>query len=219
MPILSRLAALAAPPLALAALALLLTPGRASGQDAPDPDPTTLLHDRLREAERAHLKRVAVWGAANVAAGTALALSTDREERPTLHAFGLQSAGWGLINTGIAAAGLTLGGRGDPPSTPGEALGAEARWGQILVVNQGLNAGYMMVGAALWAASGHGLRRGDEVKGHAQAVILQGMGLFVLDGVAWLGHRERMGAFRRWLDGAEVTLVPGAAITLRVPVP
>jgi hypothetical protein len=192
----------------------------ASDPAASDPfgqDPALLLHQRLREAERDHLIRVGVWGLANAAAGTAIALAVDRGERPTLHAFGVQTAGWGAVNTGIAAAGLLFGGRSDPPDTPGEALRAESRWGQILVLNQGLNVGYAMTGAGLWVASGRGLRRGDEVRGHAQAVIIQGLGLFVLDGVAWLGHRERMRSFQEWLDRVEATALPGGGIEVRVP--
>ncbi len=166
------------------------------------------LNQTLREAERAHLKRVGIWGLTNAAAGAALALSTSRDEDPGSWSFGVQTAGWGIINTGIAAAGLAFSGRGDPPETAGDALAAESRWGQILVLNQGLNAGYMMVGGALVVASGRGLERGDEVRGHAWAVVLQGLGLFVLDGVAWLGHRERMGEFGELLDQADMAVAP-----------
>lgn len=192
---------------AVAALALL--PGRGEGQGptlerprlpAPSPDDATSAErarDALREAQRAHLTRVGIWGLANTAAGVAVALSTSRDEDPGAHGFGVQTAGWGIINTGIAAAGLAFSGRGDPPETASEALDAESRWGQILALNEGLNVGYMMVGGALVVASGRGLERGDEVRGHAWAVVLQGLGLFVLDGVAWLAHRERMGGFGR----------------------
>ena len=194
-------------------------PGPRSGVDAPPPlrrsqaqtpsrvDPERL-NQGLREAERAHLKRVGIWGLANAAAGTAMALSNSRDQEPGSWGFGVQTAGWGIINTGIAAAVLAFSGRGDPPETSGEALAAESRWGQILVLNQGLNVGYMMAGGALVVASGRGLERGDEVRGHAWAVVLQGLGLFVLDGVAWLGHRERMGEFGELLDQAEMAAAP-----------
>ncbi|TVR56206.1 MAG: hypothetical protein EA421_04315 [Gemmatimonadales bacterium] len=184
--------------------------------DSAGEDPALLLHQRLRQAERDHLVRVGVWGMANAAAGTAMALAVDRGERPTVHAFGIQTAGWGVVNTGIAAAGLLFGGRGDPPSTPGEALRSESHWGQILVLNQGLNVGYAMTGVGLWVASGRGLRNGDEVRGHAQAVIVQGLGLFVLDGVAWLGHRERMRTLREWFDRAEAAVSPEGGIEVRL---
>ena len=188
-----------------------------------DLDPAESLHHALRRAERSHLVRVGAWGVSNAVVGTALALSTGREEDPFRHGLGVQTAGWGLVNTGIAAVGLGFGGRGEPPGTMGRALAAESRWGQILVVNLGLNAGYMMAGGALLWAGGQGVSRGEELRGHAAAVILQGIGLFVLDGVAWLGHRERMQGFADLLDGTEVGAWSGpeggAGAVFRIPVP
>lgn len=204
-----------------AAVALAAAPQRASAQTAAGNEPTTLEewttqderadhdeltpHEELRAAERRHLRRVGLWGLANVTAGSALALSTDRGEEPGRHGFGVQTAGWGLVNTGIALAGLAFGGRGEPPESEGEALAAESRWGQILVLNLGLNAGYVMAGGALVWASGRDMDRADEIRGHASAVMVQGLGLFVLDGIAWLGHRQRMEGFAELLDGATVS--------------
>lgn len=182
-------------------------PSRRVSRDPDHPTPQEM-NAALREAEQAHLRRVGLWGLANAAAGAAVALSTPRDEDPGRHGFGVQTAGWGIINLGIAAAGLAFSGRGDPPETRAQALAAESRWGQILVLNEGLNVGYMMAGGALVVASGRGLERGDEVRGHAWAVVLQGLGLFVLDGVAWWGHRERMGEFGDLLDRADVAVAP-----------
>lgn len=214
---------------AMAVLALLAATPRSASAEAPaladpepafdraEPDPVldgarpdpVLDGTALREAERSHLRRVGVWGAANLVAGGALALASGREEAPVRHGFGVQSAGWGAINLAIAAAGLTFGGRGDPPESPGEALAAESRWGQILVLNLGLNAGYAMGGGALSWAAANGASGGDALQGHARAVILQGAGLFALDALAWVGHRERMGAFSRLIEGAHLRLGPG----------
>ncbi len=228
---------------ALAAAVLALLPARAAAQDreartvAPsgvratwsplgqgDEPAHDALNDALRSAERDHLRRVGAWGLANAAGGLALALASDRDTDPVRHGFAVQSAGWGLVNTGIAAAGLTFGGRGDGPGTPGEALAAESRWGQILVLNLGLNAGYMMAGGALAWAGGRGIDRGDELRGHGMAVIVQGLGLLVLDGVAWLGHRDRVRAFAELMDaaleGAELSAGPsedgGLSVRIRM---
>ncbi len=196
---------------AMAVLALFAASPRPASAQTPERTETDPVLDgtALREAERSHLRRVGVWGAANLVAGGALALASDREEAPVRHGFGVQSAGWGAINLAIAAAGLTFGGRGDPPESPGEALAAESRWGQILVLNLGLNAGYAMAGGALSWAAANGASGGDALQGHARAVILQGAGLFALDALAWVGHRERMGAFSRLLEGAHLRLGPG----------
>lgn len=204
--------------------------GSPSGGSAPadsmsgHADPAASLHQALRRAERSHLVRVGAWGASNTVAGMALVLSARRDEDPFRHGLGVQTAGWGLVNTGIAAVGLGFGRRGEPPGTAGRALAGESRWGQILVVNLGLNVGYMMAGGALlWAGGQEGVSRGEELRGHAAAVIVQGLGLFVLDGVAWLGHRERMRGFAELLDGSEVGAWSGpdggAGVDLRMPWP
>jgi hypothetical protein len=203
---------LAAGATALAAAgALALFPRTAEAQTAaaPDPDPESLHRARVA-SERAHLRRVGAWGLANVVAGGTLALSSDRRRTPARHGFGVQSAGWGLVNTAIAAGGLAFGGRGEPPETPGDALAAESRWGQVLVLNLGLNVGYAMAGGALAWAGANGSSGGDALRGHGQAVVVQGAGLFVLDALAWAGHRERMRGFSRRLDGVTVGIGPGA---------
>jgi hypothetical protein len=203
----------------------LLLPGRASAQDGarpveppPVPSPAALDSARLA-AEQAHLRRVGAWGLASLVGGTALALGQDREDHPSRHGFGLQTAAWGGINTAIAAGGLLLGGRGEAPHTLSEAVGREERWNRILLVNVGLNAGYMMTGAALVMASHRGLERGDEVRGHATAVILQGLGLLVLDGVAWWESRDRLQETRSLLDRLEWGALPSGGVGVSIPLP
>lgn len=160
----------------------------------------------LAEGQRAHLDRVALWGALNLIAGAALFGASSREEHPTRRAFGLQTAGWGAVNLGIVGWAL-LAGAPEPATTLSGALAAEDRWAHILLVNLGLNVGYMAVGTALAVAAGRGLDSGPTVKGHGAAVILQGAGLMVLDGLAWAASSGRMGALRglvEALEGAEV---------------
>ncbi len=211
---------------AAGALALnLLLPGRASGQEAPTPvdgppSPSPAALDSARwAAERTHLRRVGAWGLASMVGGTALALGQAREDRPTRHGFGVQTAAWGGINTAIAAGGLLLGGRGEAPHTLSEAVGREERWNRILLVNVGLNAGYMMTGTALVMASHRGLERGEEVRGHATAVILQGLGLLVLDGLAWWESRDRLLGTRSLLDRVEWGGLPGGGVGVSIPLP
>lgn len=194
---------------------LLMIPTAAATQVAAPPsdaDFAATLHAERRDAQRAHLKRVGVWGLANTAAGLGMLGSAERDEHPTLYGFGVQTVGWGVVNAAIAALGLTLGGEGDDEPTMAEALREEAGWGRLLVLNQGLNVGYMMVGGALWIASSRGLERGDEVRGHAQAVVLQGAGLFVLDGIAWLAHRRRMRSVEGWAERVQVAVDPRGGI-------
>ena len=147
----------------------------------------------LTEAQRAHLWRVGAWGAANAAAGSALIFLSDAEARPGRRAFGIQAAAWGAINVGIAVAGLA-GSAGAPDSLWADALGAENTYADILLVNLGLNVGYMAVGGTLLAVAGRGVSTPDAWRGHGSALVVQGLGLLVLDGLAYIGTRARLGA-------------------------
>lgn len=163
----------------------------ASAQDAASTDATANRAAAYQAAQRAHLWRVAAWGGLNAAGGLALMASgRSRTAHPTRWGFGVQSAAWGLINVGIATVGhWTL----DAPPTEAAALrDAERRLHDILLFNLGLNVGYAGVGAALVAAGAHDVDHARSWRGHGSALILQGAGLFVLDGIAWLAARSRL---------------------------
>jgi len=192
--------------LAIALLGLAL-PGAGSAQVAAEPAGLADLTVALEEAKRDHLWRVAIWGGANVALGVGLLASGSRESTPRRFGFGVQSTAWGAINLGIVGASLLA---GDPelPTTLAGALSAENGWSDLLLVNLGLNVGYMGVGTALAVAAGRGLGRPEEVRGHAYGVIVQGAGLFILDGVAWLASRARMDGLTELVSAVEVAVVP-----------
>ena len=167
------------------------------------------------EAQRAHLWRVAAWGAANAALGTALLATSSRSLQPARHGFGLQSAAWGAVNVGIAAVGLH-GGLGEPSRSLAGAIRAENGYADVLLLNVGLNVGYAGVGAAL-VVVGHragiaSAQTRGALRGHGWALVLQGAGLFVLDGVAWLGSRARLGALVDLVADASLALAPGVVM-------
>ena len=102
------------------------------------------------------------WAAASVVAG--LALSMD----PRTRGFGRQTAAWGAVDGAIAAVGVR-GRRRKGPTDP-------ARLRRVLLVNAGLDVGYLAVGARLV--------RGDRWRGDGYAVLVQGAFLLVLDTTA-----------------------------------
>ena len=162
------------------------------------------LSQDLRADQAAHLWRVGAWGAANVAGGLALVALSDREADAFRHAFGVQAAAWGAINVGIAAVGLATG--------PGEASGewaaafvAENGYADVLLLNLGLNVGYAAVGTTLLAVAGRGVPNPSAWRGHGAALVLQGAGLLVLDGIAYLAGRQRLGALVEIVDGAALS--------------
>ena len=80
-----------------------------------------------------------------------------------------------------------------------ELVERELFWSDVLLLNAGLDAGYMMVGASLVAAGLLGAPFGDHLVGHGAAVTVAGAGLLALDVVAVWEAIDR----RAELTGAE----------------
>jgi hypothetical protein len=130
--------------------------------------------DTLLLAERAHLLRLVMWGAASVLAGSAIGalLAARRAGSPLLTHFAVQTAAWGaidLILAGLAWRGLAM----------RDADGA-ARLDRLLWLNTGLDVGYVAVGLTL-AIAGWSLGRRLGAVGAGLGVVVQGMALLALD--------------------------------------
>lgn len=121
-------------------------------------------------------RRLAVLGGVSTAAGAAMALST----RPAVRGFGQQTAMWGLVDLAIAAVSAAR----DPSAVRPERLR------RILLVNAGLDVGYMTVGTAvaLRKPTLGGRLSAGAATGHGTAIVLQGVALLVLDVV----HARRL---------------------------
>ena len=105
---------------------------------------------------------LAGWAAASVVAGAALATS------PRTRGFGRQTAAWGAVDGLIAYAGSRKRARTGPTG--------RRRLRRVLLVNAGLDVGYLLAGA--------GLVRRTRWRGDGQAVLVQGAFLLVLDTAA-----------------------------------
>lgn len=125
--------------------------------------------ERIRGEHRAHLTRLAVWSAVCVlACGTALFSAWSMGGPSGLWtSFLTWMCGWCLVN--LAICGLSWFGK--PP-------GDLRKLREFLMLNEGLNVGYLGVGVALGLAS-----REPSVQGAGWAVAVQGLALIVLD--AW----------------------------------
>jgi hypothetical protein len=130
--------------------------------------------DTLLAAERAHLLRLAVWGAASVFVGGALLglLRLRRERTALLDHFAIQTVAWGAVDLALALAGRQRLEMRD--------LAGATRLDRFLWLNIGLDAGYVMVGLTLLAVGWRVSRRPGLV-GAGLGVIVQGTGLAVLD--------------------------------------
>ncbi|QNG36250.1 hypothetical protein F1C76_06285 [Geodermatophilaceae bacterium NBWT11] len=105
---------------------------------------------------------LAGWAAASVVVGAALSID------PCTRGFGRQTAAWGAVDgliAGVGARNRTRRGPTDP-----------ARLRKVLLVNAGLDVGYLALGAALL--------RTTRWRGDGAAVVVQGAFLLVLDATA-----------------------------------
>ena len=202
---------------ALLLVALMVPAGSpAQGQTAaPRTDSLVQVHSQqLQAAERAHLWRVAAWGGANALGGLALVWASSRSGTSTQWHFGAMSAGWGVVNVGIAAGGLLA--SGPPPAEPGALLEAERQFHDILLFNLGLNVAYSAVGATMLGASYYGIDNIGRWRGFGASLVLQGAGLLVLDGIAFFASRSRLSSLLDAGVQLSVQAAPtGAALTLQ----
>ena len=105
-------------------------------------------------------RTLGAWGAASVVVGAALSAS------PRTRAFGRQTAAWGAVDGLIALVGARRrAARG--PTDP-------ARLRRVLLVNAGLDVGYVLAGL-------HLVFRTRRWRGDGLAVAVQGLALLVLD--------------------------------------
>ena len=202
---------------ALLLVALMVPAGSpAQGQTAaPRTDSLVQVHSQqLQAAERAHLWRVAGWGGANALGGLALVWASSRSGTSTQWHFGAMSAGWGVVNVGIAAGGLLA--SSPPPTELGALVSAERQYHDVLLVNLGLNVAYSAVGATMLGASYYGIDNIGRWRGFGASLVLQGAGLLVLDGIAFFASRSRLSSLLDAGVQLSVQAVPtGAALTLQ----
>lgn len=130
--------------------------------------------DTLENAERIFLLRLLVWALGSVLAGTALIAwlkATGRASRLLTH-FGAQCVAWGLVELALALAFLAR-------LAPRD-LASATRLDRLLWLSVGLDGGYVIAGTCL-AVSGWRLGRRLGLVGAGLAVIVQGLGLALLD--------------------------------------
>lgn len=130
--------------------------------------------------------RLLIWGAVSTAAGTLLAAVGDAFWR----GFGIQTAGWGAVDAGIALFGAQAAEkrRAQPDADSLETRQRESRnLRRLLWINAGLDVLYIAGGAIAAATKGE---RDQKWRGHGAGVIVQGAFLLVFDVVHALAAPE-----------------------------
>jgi hypothetical protein len=127
--------------------------------------------DTLLLAERAHLMRLAAWGAGSVLAGTAVVALLRRQSALLKH-FGVQTAAWGLVAIAI----VLLSWR---DLAMRDVVGA-ARLERLIWLGAGLALGLAAAGGTLAVAGWRIGKRLDAV-GAGIAIVAQGLALALLE--------------------------------------
>lgn len=209
-----------APPVVLVFLTIvgLALPGGAAPAQTRAVEPDSLVKvqsAQLQAAKSDHLWRIGAWGGANALGGLALVWASSRSGTSSRWHFGAMSAGWGVVNAGIAAGGVLT--SGPPPVEPGALLTAERQFHDILLFNLGLNVAYSAVGGTMLAAGYNGVGNEQRWRGFGASLILQGVGLLVLDGIAFWASRARLSSlFDAGLQLSVQAAPTGVALTLQM---
>lgn len=108
-------------------------------------------------------------------------------EDPAWKAFHGTNAAWNTVNLGLAAAGtVSLARRPDASLLERQERGA--RLHRLLLVNAGLDVGYMATGAALWGVGARD-HRSAELVGVGSSLVFQGAFLLGFDLIYRSRHR------------------------------
>ena len=173
--------------------AALKTESRAQGLQSEESDPHEAIKPIYDEHQRFIKRKMPIlggWAIANIASGTAGAVRTGG----SLSHFHEGNALWNTVNLGIAAMGyynahkrLNQG----SDKTPREQAREVRQLDKVLLINAGLDVGYMTGGLVL---NDYGIRKNKaRWEGYGKALVLQGAFLLLYDTYLILSHRELNG--------------------------
>ncbi|RKH60117.1 DUF6992 family protein [Corallococcus aberystwythensis] len=160
-------------------LLFLAMPGVA--QEAPAPDGRAWLAEHNAEAVRVNQTAMGIlfgWAVLNIGTGVAGHFASEGETR----AFFQANAAWNVVNLVIAGLGYHGQATADPATWDlARSLSEGQRMEKLLLLNAGLDVGYIAFGGLLWE---RGLRKDSErLRGWGKSVLMQGAFLLVFDGV------------------------------------
>ncbi|MFN1835848.1 DUF6992 family protein [Balneola sp. MJW-20] len=146
------------------------------------------LFSRSQDLQRSAMYVLGSWATVNIISG---AIGTLKSSGSTKY-FHQMNAGWNLVNFAIAGASLYSLSTTDPFSlSSSEIFGKMNNLDKFLLLNAGLDLGYIATGAWLWE---RGLRKGSErLTGYGKSLMMQGGFLLIFDGIFYALHSPLTG--------------------------
>lgn len=155
------------------------------------------INEERIEKNKTAMKLLGGWSVANIATGTYGRLQTGGATRY----FHEMNAAWNSVNLAIAGFGYYGAKRADTDLSLTETVRESNNLDKILLLNTGLNVGYMATGAYLWE---RGIRKqSDRQSGYGQSLILQGAFLFVFDTLFYLSRSSERERIRSVLESIQ----------------
>lgn len=149
------------------------------------------------------------WAISNIAISSVGYFKSNRSTK-YLHQM---NVGWNLINLAIAGGALYQYSQADPASfSLAKSLTESQSIERILLLNIGLNVGYITSGGLLWE---RGLRKSnDRFVGYGQSLIIQGGFLLLFDSALYLLNRNNNEKINTII---ETVSIQGAQLSITIP--
>ena len=162
------------------------------------------------EKQRVGMLILGTWAVGNITAGALLAGQGKNEE----YYFHLMNIGWNAVNLGLATLGYLNAIHADPAGFDMAAtIQQQYNIEKILLLNTGLDVGYVIGGFYLMERSENNLKNPERLKGFGKSIVLQGGFLFAFDLAFYLTHvhTRSVGWQELWssvyFDGSQIGLV------------
>ena len=163
---------------------------------------TDFNQQRLKKQQAAMLV-LGAWAVGNVGSGLALRGQTTGADRY----FHEMNIGWGAINLTLAGLGYWSSMKADPGSFDlASTIAEQHKIQKILLLNTGLDVGYVLGGAYLIERSKNTTDNPERLKGFGRSIILQGGFLFVFDLATYLVHANQNKDIPKLLEGLSFTV-------------
>lgn len=115
------------------------------------------------------------------------------------------NAGWGAVNLVIAGLGYWASTKADPGSFDlAASVNEQHKIQKILLLNTGLDVGYMLGGAYLIERSKNTTNKPERLEGFGKSILLQGAFLFVFDIGTYLIHQRSNSELDTLLNSLQV---------------